>query len=82
MRWAGAYEALVEKGHQPKHVVGTSIGAITGAIIAGNRPEDRLNRLHAFWAKAEQTTVGSQAGVWVNRRGSAWKSHSRHCRLS
>ncbi|MER8854313.1 patatin-like phospholipase family protein [Mesorhizobium australicum] len=63
---AGAYEALVEKGHQPKHVVGTSIGAITGAIIAGNRPEDRLNRLHAFWAKAEQTTVGSQAGVWVN----------------
>jgi NTE family protein len=30
-------------------VVGTSIGAINGAIIAGNPPEQRLGRLHEFW---------------------------------
>lgn len=67
---AGAYEALAARGHQPKRIVGSSIGAITGAIIAGNRPGDRLNRLRAFWAKAEQTTVGLQAGVWANQ---AWR---------
>lgn len=45
----GVYEALHEAGIEPDWVVGTSIGAINGAIIAGNRPENRLKRLHQFW---------------------------------
>ncbi len=48
---AGVYEALHEAGIEPDWVVGTSIGAINAAIIAGNKPEDRLERLKAFWAK-------------------------------
>ena len=49
----GVYEALHEAGVEPDWVVGTSIGAINGAIIAGNRPADRLKRLHAFWEAME-----------------------------
>lgn len=46
---AGVYQALDEAGVQPDWVSGVSIGAINAALIAGNRPEDRLDRLHAFW---------------------------------
>lgn len=46
---AGVYEALHEHGMTPDWVVGTSIGAINAAIIAGNHRPDRLPRLKAFW---------------------------------
>jgi NTE family protein len=46
---AGAYQALHEAGIEPDWVVGTSIGAINGAIIAGNKLADRLPRLRRFW---------------------------------
>lgn len=49
----GVYEALHEAGIEPDWVIGTSIGAINGALIAGNRPEHRLDRLNAFWKKVE-----------------------------
>ena len=46
---AGAYEALVELGYPPDWVAGVSIGAINAALIAGNPPERRVERLHEFW---------------------------------
>src|SRR3974390_22454 len=46
---AGAYEALAEAGIEPDWISGISIGAINGAIIAGNKPENRLQRLREFW---------------------------------
>jgi NTE family protein len=46
---AGVYEGLAEAGHAPTWVVGVSIGAITAALIAGNPPERRVQRLRAFW---------------------------------
>ena len=46
---AGVYEALHEAGVEPDWVIGTSIGAINAALIVGNPPERRLERLHAFW---------------------------------
>ncbi|MEX1993187.1 MAG: patatin-like phospholipase family protein [Steroidobacteraceae bacterium] len=48
----GVYEAMHEAGIEPDWVVGTSIGAINGAIIAGNAGADRLARLTAFWDQA------------------------------
>lgn len=45
----GAYEALSEHGYAPDMIVGISIGAINAAIIAGNRPENRMDRLCQFW---------------------------------
>jgi NTE family protein len=55
---AGVYEALAEAGIQPDWIAGVSIGAINGAIIAGNPPKSRIDRLREFWTQA---TVG---GVW------------------
>jgi NTE family protein len=46
---AGAYEALAAADWAPEWVSGISIGAINAAIIAGNRPEERVEKLHAFW---------------------------------
>jgi NTE family protein len=50
----GVYEALHEAGIEPDWVIGTSIGAINGALIAGNPPGQRLERLREFWARVEQ----------------------------
>jgi NTE family protein len=50
----GVLEALQEHGIEPRWVVGASIGAINGAIIAGNAPVHRLDRLRDFWRLAEQ----------------------------
>ncbi|MBB5393856.1 MULTISPECIES: patatin-like phospholipase family protein [unclassified Herbaspirillum] len=46
---AGVYQALHENGLTPDWVVGTSIGAINAAIIAGNPRETRIARLREFW---------------------------------
>ena len=46
---AGVYQALHEAGLEPDWVAGVSIGGINSAIIAGNLPEHRLERLREFW---------------------------------
>jgi NTE family protein len=53
---AGVFEGLAETGAHPDWVAGVSIGAINAAIIAGNAPRDRVDRLNAFW---EQITAPS-----------------------
>jgi NTE family protein len=58
----GVYQALSEAGIEPDWVIGTSIGAINAAIIAGNRPADRLERLRAFW---DQVQIGPLARLLV-----------------
>ncbi|HEV8096895.1 MAG TPA: patatin-like phospholipase family protein [Burkholderiales bacterium] len=45
----GVFQALHESGLEPDWVIGTSIGAINGAIIAGNPPDQRMLRLETFW---------------------------------
>src|SRR5947199_3542284 len=46
---AGAFHALCRAGFEPEWVAGISIGAINSAIIAGNGPETRVDRLKEFW---------------------------------
>jgi NTE family protein len=46
---AGVYEALTEADLHPDWVAGISIGAINGALIAGNAPATRIDKLRAFW---------------------------------
>jgi|SRR5579862_1248392 len=53
---AGVYEALSEAGILPNWVAGVSIGAINAAIIAGNPPNARVDRLRDFWTQV--TTDG------------------------
>ena len=46
---AGVYEAMAETGLCPDWVAGISIGAINSAIIAGNHPDKRVQKLREFW---------------------------------
>jgi NTE family protein len=46
---AGVYQAMHEHGLTPDWVVGTSIGAINAALIAGNEHTKCVARLKAFW---------------------------------
>jgi NTE family protein len=57
----GVYQAMHEAGIEPDWVIGTSIGAINGAIIAGNPPAQRLDRLRQFWHRMEQNALGFAA---------------------
>jgi NTE family protein len=74
---AGAIEALQSFGVQPTRIIGTSIGAITGAIVAGNPPDQRLDRLRAFWRLAEQPRGSSAGTSWLGHKtASSWEGLS------
>ncbi len=51
---AGVFEALSEAGVAPRWLAGISIGAVNAALIAGNPPERRVERLREFWLLASQ----------------------------
>ena len=53
----GVYQALHEAGIEPNWVIGTSIGAINGAIIAGNEVAERLHHLSQFWNRMERKPI-------------------------
>jgi NTE family protein len=65
---AGAYEALCETGQAPSWVAGTSIGAVNGAIIAGNPPERRVERLREFWQRVSSRLIAWPLGHDDNSR--------------
>ena len=45
----GVYEGLHKAGIRPTWFAGISIGALNAAILAGNAPEQRLEKLRGFW---------------------------------
>ncbi len=46
----GVYKALAQANCMPDWVCGVSIGAVNGAIIAGNTPDKRVAKLEEFWS--------------------------------
>jgi NTE family protein len=60
---AGVYQALQEAGVEPDWVIGTSIGAINAALIAGNAPADRLERMREFWKRMTHSRAIQFAGM-------------------
>jgi NTE family protein len=67
---AGVYEALASSEYLPDWVAGISIGAINAAIIAGNEPGNRLNRLRSFWEG-----ITAHTSLWpsaLDRSLAAW----------
>ena len=55
---AGVYQALAEADLHPDWVAGISIGAINSALIAGNPPEKRVERLREFWEAVSTSPLG------------------------
>jgi NTE family protein len=74
---AGVCEALQSVGASPDWLVGTSIGAVNAAVVAGNAPDRTLDALRAFWSEAalpsgwpgpgaaadDWTRLSAQAGI-------------------
>lgn len=58
---AGVYEQLAALDVEVDWVAGISIGAVNAAIIAGNPPEKRLERLRAFWNRVS----GGMPNFWL-----------------
>jgi NTE family protein len=61
----GVYQALAEANLHPDWVAGISIGAINSALIAGNPPEKRVERLREFWETVCTSSVGIPYFPWV-----------------
>ena len=59
---AGVYEALAEANIHPDWVAGISIGAINAAIIAGNPPKSRVDRLREFWTHVSSSAPWDWSG--------------------
>ncbi len=58
----GAYQAMHEAGFAPDWVSGTSIGAITAAVVVGNPPDERVERLEELW---EEISRPDSWGAWL-----------------
>lgn len=55
---AGVIEGLLNAGIEPDYISGISIGALNTAIIAGNPPGKRIERLREFWETICQPNSG------------------------
>ena len=79
---AGVYQAIHEANIHVTWICGTSIGGINGALLAGNRPEQRVERLREFWEAVTEPPIripnipwftelpwngNDQARYWTNR---------------
>ncbi|HEX6110823.1 MAG TPA: patatin-like phospholipase family protein [Geminicoccaceae bacterium] len=65
---AGLYQALDEAGLLPDWLAGSSIGAFNAAVIAGNPPERRVERLRDFWSLLAQPVIEGAASSGDARR--------------
>ncbi len=72
---AGVYQALHEAGLEPDWVAGISIGAINCALIAGNPPGKRLERLRAFWEGISAPRLGPAGGLAIDFGGDLGRSY-------
>jgi NTE family protein len=61
---AGVYQALHQAGIEPEWVIGTSIGAINAALIAGNERADRLPALEEFWRRMADKSFWQNWTAW------------------
>lgn len=61
---AGVYQAMHEAGIAPDWVIGTSIGAINAALIAGSPPGDRLDRITEFWKRVRYGGLTEMLAGW------------------
>ncbi len=69
---AGVYEGLSQGGIEPNWLAGISIGALNTAIIAGNPPATRVERLREFWETICRPAIALPSLEWMN----SWLAHT------
>src|SRR5215831_16329956 len=55
---------VFQGGGEPDWIIGTSIGAINAALIAGNAPGNRLARLEEFWRRMAHKSIWHASAAW------------------
>lgn len=70
----GVFKAFHEQDFKPDWIIGTSIGAINSAIIAGNRPKERFKKLEQFWDKIS-TKMPPIPPTLNNQLIKKWQNH-------
>jgi NTE family protein len=63
---AGVFQAIHEANIGVDWICGTSIGAINGALIAGNLPGQRVERLREFWEAITQPAIRFPNVPWLS----------------
>ena len=71
---AGVYEELASSDYVPDWIAGVSIGAINAALIAGNLPERRVERLREFWHRVSSGMLLPQPITPPSRTAFNWFS--------
>ena len=66
---AGVYQALAEADLHPNWIAGISIGALNSALIAGNPPEKRIEKLREFWETISSPPFGLPDFNWFELPG-------------
>jgi NTE family protein len=73
----GMLRALFRAGYRPDLVVGTSIGAVNGALVAADPTEGVTDRLVRLWTSPEAATVyGDSIGRQMRRFAARTHLHS------
>jgi predicted acylesterase/phospholipase RssA len=69
----GMLRALLDLGIRPDLVVGTSIGALNGAVLAALSPDEVADRLEVLWAgpAAKDLFAGGTARLRIQPSGRA-----------
>jgi NTE family protein len=66
---AGVFEEFAKRGRALHWVSGSSAGAITAALIAGSRPDLRVETLRAFWNYPPAPSPRSHLTGWMGALG-------------
>jgi len=75
---AGVFQAIHEANIEVTWLCGTSIGAINAALIAGNPPERRLERLREFWEVVTKPPVTLPNVPWLSTLPRAGNPQARY----
>jgi NTE family protein len=75
---AGVYQAIHEANIEVHWICGTSIGGINGALIAGNPPEQRVERLRDFWEAVTKPPIRLPNFPWFTDLPWNGNGHARH----
>lgn len=62
---AGVYQAIDEANIDVSWICGTSIGAINGALIVGNPPAKRVEKLREFWEIVTRPQIAFPDIAWL-----------------
>ncbi len=75
---AGVFQAIHEANIEVHWLCGTSIGAINAALIAGNPPEQRVERLREFWEAVTKPPVRLPNFPWLSHLPWGHDEHARY----